>query len=185
MREFLLPDDSGSPIKKTSASNSVIFIGANGSGKSRLGAWIEQQRPALVHRIVAQRNLNFNDNINLKSYQDSENLVLFGNMDPVNKMIKYGSLGDDPFTTYLSNDFNHVLSALIAKSNLTTGEFVESCKQAEIAGNPHPPVPQTEIDKLQSIWKNIFPSAISYTTMTVSFFPQYQGILQRNIALQK
>ena len=57
MREFFLPDDSGSPIKKTSASNSVIFIGANGSGKSRLGAWIEQQRPALVHRIVAQRGM--------------------------------------------------------------------------------------------------------------------------------
>lgn len=175
MREFFLPDDSGSPIKKTSASNSVIFIGANGSGKSRLGAWIEQQRPALVHRIVAQRNLNFNDNINLKSYQDSENLVLFGNMDPVNKMIKYGSLSDDPFTTYLSDDFNHILSALIAKSNLTTGEFVESCKQAEIAGNPHPPVPQTEIDKLHSIWKNIFPQRDLIYNNDCKFFSSIPG----------
>ena len=36
--------------------NSLIIIGANGSGKSKLGAWIEDQNLGKVHRIGAQRN---------------------------------------------------------------------------------------------------------------------------------
>ena len=33
--------------------NSVIIIGANGSGKSKLGAWIEQSNPSITDRIGA------------------------------------------------------------------------------------------------------------------------------------
>ena len=52
------------------------FIGANGSGKSKLGAWIEENDMENVHRIGAQRNLNFNEYIPLKSYEQAKNSVL-------------------------------------------------------------------------------------------------------------
>ena len=45
------------------------IMGPNGSGKSKLGAWIEQQAFDSVHRIGAQRDLNFNENIALKKHQ--------------------------------------------------------------------------------------------------------------------
>ena len=59
----------GNEEKIETNANSIIFIGANGAGKSRLGAWIELQNPDKVHRIGAQRSLNFSDNIPLKSVE--------------------------------------------------------------------------------------------------------------------
>ena len=65
---YWLPDETGKKVDFTTDVSSIIIIGANGSGKSKLGAWIEQQNYSQVHRIGAQRNLNFNENITLKSY---------------------------------------------------------------------------------------------------------------------
>ena len=63
---YWLPDETGGKKEYSTNSNAVIIIGANGAGKSKLGAWIEQQSFSDVHRIGAQRNLNFNEHIQLK-----------------------------------------------------------------------------------------------------------------------
>lgn len=55
------------PTKIESVQNFVI-VGANGSGKSHLGAWIEQQSAnGEVLRISAQRALSIPDSITLNS----------------------------------------------------------------------------------------------------------------------
>ena len=82
---YWLPDENGNKTENKAASNSVIIIGANGSGKSKLGAWIEQQNMSNIHRIGAQRNLNFKENIPLKSYSQAEDFVLFGTDDASGK----------------------------------------------------------------------------------------------------
>lgn len=78
---YYLPDENGEKIEYGTNFNSVIIIGANGAGKSKLGAWIEQQDLENVHRIGAQRNLNFKENIPLKSYSQAEDTVFFGTDD--------------------------------------------------------------------------------------------------------
>ena len=40
---YCLPNERGAVISYETDSNVVIIIGANGSGKSKLGAWIEKQ----------------------------------------------------------------------------------------------------------------------------------------------
>lgn len=77
---YWLPDETGKKVDFTTDVSSIIIIiiGANGSGKSKLGAWIEQQNYSQVHRIGAQRNLNFNENITLKSYSQAEDFVFYG-----------------------------------------------------------------------------------------------------------
>ena len=72
--KYWLPNEHGEKQEHITSNNSVIIIGANGAGKSKLGAWIEQQDFEKVHRIGAQRNLNFNENISLKSYSQAEDL---------------------------------------------------------------------------------------------------------------
>ena len=67
--KYWLPDQHGEKKEYETEQNAVIIIGANGAGKSKLGAWIEQQSFDNVHRVGAQRNLNFNEHIQLKSYQ--------------------------------------------------------------------------------------------------------------------
>ena len=42
MYKFILPNVSNKPEEYSTESNSVIIIGANGSGKTRLGVWIEK-----------------------------------------------------------------------------------------------------------------------------------------------
>lgn len=119
--KYWLPEGTGAKEIKTSA-NAVIFIGANGAGKSRLGAWIERKGTDYVHRIGAQRSLNFQESIPLRSYKESEDMVLYGNSDQPNrdnKLFKYHGSGSefDKYVTHFFDDFTNVLSALIAKSN--------------------------------------------------------------------
>ena len=144
--EYWLPDSNGKKsVRRTTKSNSVIFIGANGAGKSRLGAWIEQQDTAKVHRIGAQRGLNFKENIPLKSYDESEELVMYGNAENDNrekKIYKYGSPREDRYVTYFFDDFNDVLSALLAKTSNQNNDFVEACRNAENEGKEKPHTPE-------------------------------------------
>lgn len=47
-----------------SSTQSYVLVGANGSGKSHLGAWIEQHNDNVL-RISAQRALSIPDTINI------------------------------------------------------------------------------------------------------------------------
>lgn len=157
---YWLPDANGHKTEQHTSCNSVIIIGANGAGKSHLGAWIEQQDLPNVHRIGAQRKLSFNDNIPLKSYSQAEDLVLYGN-DSLSgrekKIFKYGNPNGGMFTLKLVEDFDDVLSALIAKKNIETDLYLSNCKKAEENGSVYPHTPVTVIDKLTTIWNEIFP----------------------------
>ena len=79
--KYKLPKINGGIEEHTINNNSIIIIGANGSGKSKLGAWIEDQDPDIVHRIGAQRNLNFNPNFPLSNYDDAKNKIIYGTDD--------------------------------------------------------------------------------------------------------
>ncbi|MDR1748935.1 MAG: hypothetical protein LBR47_07730, partial [Spirochaetaceae bacterium] len=78
MFKYKLPKQDGTAIEYETDINSLIIIGANGAGKSKLGAWIEQQDMEGIHRVGAQRSLQFGDYIQLKSYEQAENLLFFG-----------------------------------------------------------------------------------------------------------
>ena len=60
---YCLPNENNEEESHTTSVNSLIIIGANGSGKSKLGAWIEQQDGDRIHRVGAQRSLNFSEYI--------------------------------------------------------------------------------------------------------------------------
>lgn len=60
-------------------------------------------------------------------------------------------------TTTLIDDFNDVLAALIALKNKDNEKFVHDCKIAESEGTEKPHTPLTAIDRLISIWDEIFP----------------------------
>lgn len=56
MVKYKLPNEQGQPKEYELENNSIIIIGANGSGKSKLGAWMEQQDMQNTHRVGAQRS---------------------------------------------------------------------------------------------------------------------------------
>ena len=81
-RILSLPTKS-SETKNIKSHQSILLVGANGSGKTRLGTWIEMQSPQskLVHRISAQKSLAMPDSTTPVSIELAEKDLLFGYAD--------------------------------------------------------------------------------------------------------
>lgn len=126
-KELILPPRNGQAHNETLVCcEPVVIIGANGSGKSRLGFWIEQNHPTpeKVHRISAQRALDFPEYIKLKSHEQAENEFLVGTADRLTfgrrletKKSARWQLGNRPplSVTPMLNDYEKVLAVLFAK----------------------------------------------------------------------
>ncbi len=155
---YWLPDEHGSAQNHETNSNSVIIIGANGSGKSKLGAWIEKQSFEKVHRISGQRDLNFSKNISLKSHFEAENLVFWGRAwASLEKFDRWNSAITDHYTTTLLHDYEDVLAALIALENYEKEQYFDLCRNAEKNHQVKPETPITAYDKLYRIWDSVLP----------------------------
>lgn len=156
---------SGIPQEQTTEVNSVIIIGANGSGKSHLGAWIEEKQSDNTRRISAQRSLVFGEYIQQRSLQQSQNLLETGQENPQdgNRISRWGGqelidgMWKPKYTTSLLQDYEYVLSALLAMWNNELREFAERCKHSEKSSQRYPRVPEMIIDKLSGIWNQVFP----------------------------
>jgi len=159
--EYKLPNKSNSDESETcrTQNNSLIIIGANGSGKSQLGVWIEKKGMNNTHRVGAQRSLNFGEYIQLKSQEQAENLLQYGtDKKSGNHDNRWGWNGEEyNYSTGLLNDYEYALSALIAKKNNQQDIFIKECKEKESQKQQHNNVPETVIDKLKQIWQNVFP----------------------------
>ena len=139
MYSYNLPDENNDTVSYTTKNNSIIIIGANGSGKSKLGAWMEEKNIENVHRISAQRSLIFGDYISLKSYEEAENLLFYGTTSKNSTKGQRWNWGKT--TTTLLNDYENVLSSLIALNTLQINDFVKECREAEILNKEYPKVP--------------------------------------------
>lgn len=142
-------------IYKVEDSQSIIIIGANGSGKSRFGAWIEMNNERHVHRVSAQRSLVVPEYVPLKSLEQSSMELLWGTADKnPNKGARWNW---GKYTTSLLNDYDKVLSTLFAKQNQLNNQFVKDCKEKDKNMIEYDKAPVSEIDIIISIWKDIFP----------------------------
>ena len=156
---YWLPDENNDRKNIGTENNAVIIIGANGAGKSKLGAWIEQQNMDKVHRIGAQRNLNFNENISLKPYEQAESLVFYGaNPEDTSRHDKgHRWEWGQSYTTKMIDDFENVLAALLALKNNENDKFISKYKSLQPGDISTLNAPNTVVDKLITLWQDIFP----------------------------
>ena len=136
---LILPAQSSEQSNLTKECNgNVVLVGANGSGKSRLGAWIEQNTPEniIVHRISAQRALSIPQYAPVKTLEQSLNELIYGNENKkyASKRYKLGHRWQNKPTTYLQNDYSKMLSALFAKSAKRDNDYVEASRNANKSG---------------------------------------------------
>jgi hypothetical protein len=152
-----LPNRNGINQNETlTTENNIVLIGANGSGKSRLGAWIEQQMQSqiVVHRVSAQKVLNIPDFAQLKNLEQAEKGLLFGRDDQYASLAyKLNSRWNDNPTTFLLNDFDKLLSLLFAKSAERDRLHTFQTKTSQ----NYIPVPDSPIDTIIKIWSEIMP----------------------------
>lgn len=143
-----------------SSDQSFVIIGANGSGKSRLGKHIEDNTPEKnSHRISAQRALTIPDFISLKSFEQASDLLLYGTTDihSLKQKNKNNRWGWNGYENKMIDDYDNLLSSVFALKNNENDKFVQTCKKNEAANSMHPKAPITVIDRIIEIWKSIMP----------------------------
>lgn len=147
---------SGSIAISIKSGSSVVFIGANGAGKTRLGVHLERHfanGTVETHRIAAHRSLMLNPNVVPPNLEIAQNRLRFGRDDDRRQNKEINRWGQKP-ETILLNDFDHVLSALYAENNDVSVAF-----RTQAVANPGSPPnpPEAKIDRLKAIWEKVLP----------------------------
>nr|OED52169.1 hypothetical protein BEI47_19710 [Aliivibrio fischeri] len=151
MKKLILPQGDATATIET--NQSVLFIGANGSGKTRLGSWVEINSPQkeLVHRISAQKSLALPDSTTPQSIEQAEKDLLFGNPSWTYQH-KTHKWNKKPATTFL-NDFQKLMVYLFSDETEENAKFKRACKATEARISP----PKTKIDLVKELWEEILP----------------------------
>ena len=156
--KLFLPNQDGSGTKvEVEHNGSAVIVGANGSGKSRLGAWVERntQADVVVHRISAQRALDIPEYATIKSLEQSLNDLLWGNENPqyANQQHKWGHKWGGRPETFMQNDYGKVLSTLFATTADRDRKHSDETKRLK----KYIPVEDAPIDVLIKLWDEILP----------------------------
>lgn len=109
-------------IGNVSSTQSYVLVGANGSGKSHLGAWIEKNNDKVL-RISAQRALSIPDTINIINEEAAWKNIFYGNPTQTDKGYKW-QWGKE--TSTLVNDYESVLSSVFSRET-DDFEYLKTC----------------------------------------------------------
>jgi ABC-type lipoprotein export system ATPase subunit len=135
-------------------SSSVVITGANGSGKTRLGAWMELEstQKDIVRRISAQKSLSMPDFSQTSAMEEAECDLKYGYPDT--KQVKINPShwknnqrwGQKPFT-FLLNDYQQLMVYLF------TELFQKTLDHSEGKTTQNNSI----LHKIKSIWESVLP----------------------------
>lgn len=136
--------------------NKLVLIGANGSGKSRLGAWLERKLGEGAVRITAQKSLEIPDSFTFSSSDAAFSKLMFGHEGYTYHHRENGKYGDKP-TGKTVNDFEGLLQLLFARDS----EAAKKVRKAVDANNYDSSKPIiSELQKIKSIWEKVLPHRV-------------------------
>ncbi|MBK8296831.1 MAG: AAA family ATPase [Saprospiraceae bacterium] len=154
---FNIPGNGNSSTKNSiSHEGPIVLIGKNGSGKSRLGIWIEQNAPNIfkIKRISAQKALQIPPNILIQNSENAEIELLYGvTGQPENYLTKLRYLYQNKPHNFVLNDFQRVLSLLFSKKATRDSNAIKEFKRTGAMSS----ISKDEIDFIEDIWKLIYP----------------------------
>jgi len=156
-RELNLPPPrSASSINSISATGSVVIVGANGSGKTRLGSWLDisSTQSAIVHRVAAQKSLSIPEFCSTSSLDVAENALLYGYPHPgAGHEYKVSYRWQSNPNTFLQSDYEKLLTYLFTDEFEQSSQYRQHAKEAEGRITP----PETRLDTIKRIWESALP----------------------------
>lgn len=155
---FSAPSPAGKTEFQMEAGETIIFVGANGGGKTRIAVHIEERLELQAHRISAHRALTLNPTV----AKISENKALSGlrtghpkNEGRAGVGHRTGRRWANKNATHLLNDFDFLIQALFAEqSNTALMAYQRQMPGSETAEEPFQ---ITKFDRLQEIWRALLP----------------------------
>jgi hypothetical protein len=130
----------------------LVVIGANGSGKTRLGAWLDEKNIALHRRVSAHRSLTFPDSVQPMDLEDAERQLRLGNAGknaPDSHWWQHGRWNNNPATALL-NDFAHLVTLLVSESFSVSDKYRVSMRHGK--AEQYLPPSETRLDIVKEIW---------------------------------
>ncbi len=154
--KLILPKADGSTIELS--NQSILLIGANGAGKTRLGTWIEMMSPQcnLVHRISAQKSLSMPDTTTLVSIERAKKDLLFGYADAElgsEQAYKNGHKWQNKPAISFLNDYQKLMVYLFSDETEENAKYKAIQKQTTTRIEP----PKTKLDLVKELWERILP----------------------------
>ncbi len=153
MDRILLP-----PNEEIKTDRGLVIVGANGTGKTRLGCWIDtiSSQKDITHRISAQKSLNFSENIRPMAIDKSESALLCGNENAQPEQYSSYKIGhcygNNPAIN-LINDYGKLLVYLFSERYEITNKYFIDSKETESKVES----PPTKLDQIKTIWEEILP----------------------------
>jgi Protein of unknown function (DUF4435)/AAA domain, putative AbiEii toxin, Type IV TA system len=150
-RSITLPrrDEANQTI---TTSRNLLFVGANGSGKTRLGAWLDVNSPdqVRVFRITAQKSLAMPDTTTPMSIDMAEQDLVFGyTAAGSNKTYRW----QQKPATFSLDDFSKLMVFLFSDETEENAKFKVAQRQSVSKLEP----PLTRMDKLKQTWERVLP----------------------------
>ncbi|WP_425408440.1 AAA family ATPase [Hyphococcus sp.] len=152
MMKIDIPLAHGSLPIELEEGQTAFIVGANGSGKSRLAAYLEKNLGMSAHRISAQRNLFLNLELPKTSQEVAENVLVGGHARTVNPEIRSAQRWGRGEVTRILNDFDALIQTLFADHLNVTTAYYDLCKK-----QPGTPPPPSRMTKLVAAWKAVHP----------------------------
>ena len=156
--QFDIPDAELSVTLE--AGETTIFVGANGSGKTRLAAKLEEVAGIMAHRISAHRALTLDPNVPKISQEDSRQVLRAGWVNPGQRadenqiaQLRQGNRWGSKSATHLLNDFNALLQWLFAEQNniaLQTHNLAHDGNLTQLS--------LTAFQRLKGVWERVLPT---------------------------
>ena len=148
-----LPNQDGE--KFIEGKTSLVLIGANGSGKTRMSVWIDENNPEInIHRVSAQKSLNMPSTVNTSELQRAEEMLKYGitnnNKDWLKQYGKRnGRWGNSP-ETFMLNDYEQLMIYLMTDSYERSLEYREKHKEGDEHFNN-----ETKLERIKKIWEDV------------------------------
>ncbi|WP_234423188.1 DUF4435 domain-containing protein [Flavobacterium sp. RSP49] len=160
--KIILPNRNGEKsTEEIELSNNLVLIGANGSGKTRLGVFVEEklQEHITVHRISAQKALKLPDYAQIKNLGQAQDEFLVGYSGTALQSNgiawaknSYRWQNQSPATSSL-NDYEQLLSLLFAKTTERDRLHTEKTRTQQV----YIEVFDSVTDKIVKIWCDLMP----------------------------
>lgn len=148
-----LPSKKGTPNTNPELDfKQLVVIGANGSGKTRFGAKIEEDNHLITHRISAQKSLSIPELVRPKSLDVAKTEFFIGSKHEIQGVnedldFKKRNRWGGNFNTFLLNDFEKLLVLLHTEEF----ETLTDSKEKKVL------CPKTNIDRVKEIWEKVLP----------------------------